>query len=196
MGHKPAASAGPSNAVGRAAVRGGSRDSHRRVRCAWGVMRVRVCAPQQRPSGIGPLHAPDARRTLPAPSGRKSSGLGTPPSTSAVQPHSQFDGALGNSLCGSHPHQEMGMTSDGRTSEGPAHFMLRCQGRRERFFSVSGAEALSRGLCESRPGNSRWRRGRERTTPSGAWREGERHDRDGCVEVREVLPRRRRGGAR
>lgn len=78
----------------------------------------------------------------------------------------------GNGLCGFHPHPGMGMTSDGtaRPSEGPAHFMLLCQGRRKRSFLVSGAEALSRGLCESRPGNSRWRRGRERTTPSGSWR--------------------------
>lgn len=79
----------------------------------------------------------------------------------------------GNSLCGFHPHPGRGMTSDGRTarpSEGPAHFVLLCQGRRKRSFLVSGAEALSRGLCESRPGNSRWRRGRERTTPSGSWR--------------------------
>ncbi|MFI9610104.1 DUF1931 family protein [Streptomyces sp. NPDC052023] len=39
----------------------------------------------------------------------------------------------------------------------PAHFMLLCQGKRGVAFSAWGAEALSRGLCESRPGNSRWR---------------------------------------
>ncbi|MFF8883874.1 DUF1931 family protein [Streptomyces flaveolus] len=33
--------------------------------------------------------------------------------------------------------------------------MLFRQDRRKRSFSASGAEALSRGLCESRPGNSR-----------------------------------------
>ncbi|OXS35323.1 hypothetical protein CHR28_09955 [Streptomyces sp. XY006] len=41
--------------------------------------------------------------------------------------------------------------------EGPAHFKLLCQGRRKHSFSVPGAEALSGGLCESRPGDSRRR---------------------------------------
>ncbi|MEU6574872.1 NAD(P)H-dependent oxidoreductase [Streptomyces sp. NPDC046805] len=59
---------------------------------------------------------------------------------------------------------------DGRTADRgmPAHFMLLCQGRRGCSFSAWGAEALSRRALRISTGNSRWRRWRERTTPSGS----------------------------
>lgn len=50
----------------------------------------------------------------------------------------------------------------------PVHFMLFCQGRRGCSFSAWGAEAFSGRALRISTGNSRWRRRRERTTPSGS----------------------------